>query len=142
MRLLFALLFIAHSGWAGCHIIMKKSRYPFYETLVRVIYAIKAHNLSTAAVIDFKKRAKAFGVQIPSAISILISDPELESELVAKNPKIGVDLPLKIYIYQRTSGVFLTYHSPQEFKENYYLPESLIEKMDRLLRSISDYATR
>ncbi|MRJ03329.1 MAG: DUF302 domain-containing protein [Epsilonproteobacteria bacterium] len=143
MRFAIIIFFLMNINlWAGCHIIMKKSKYSFYKTLIRVIYAIKSHNLKTAAVIDFRKRAKEFGVEIPSSISILVSNPALESELVAKNPKIGVDLPLKIYIYEKKSGVFLTYHSPLEFKENYYIPESLLQKMEKLLKSITDYATR
>jgi uncharacterized protein (DUF302 family) len=107
-----------------------------------MIYAIKSKKLHTPVIIDYKKNAKRVGKKIPPAVAILITDQRLESDLVSKNPKIGLDLPLKIYIYQKKNGVFVTYHSPLELEENYYIPLKFIKRLDRLLRSITDYATR
>jgi len=142
MRKLILIALLLLPAWSGCHVVMKKSRYPFYKTLVRLIYAIKSHDLHTYAVIDYKKNAKKLGKTIPSAVAILVSDPQLETYLLSKNPKIGLDLPIKIYIYKKRNGVFLTYHSPVEFKENYYIPAQAIEALERKLKKITNYAVR
>ncbi len=70
----------------------------------RLVKAIESKGLKVAARIDHAAGAKAAGMDMPPTEVVIFGNPKLGTALMLANPQIGVDLPLKIVIWQAVSG--------------------------------------
>jgi uncharacterized protein (DUF302 family) len=125
--------------------IVARSAFGHHETVARVADAIAAHGLTLFARIDHAAAARAAGLDLQDEIVLLFGNPRAGTLLMQSDPRIGIELPLRILIWTDASGVQLGYRDPRELGERYVAAaehEPILERMAILLESLVDDAVR
>ncbi len=145
-RLLLVLItFVLISNGFAQEIITKKSNYSPLETTERLKKAIKSKGLKVFMEIDHQKGAQKVGMVLNYEKVIMFGNPKLGTLLMKKNPLIGLDLPLKILVWQnKDKETFVSYLSPEALKDRYQITgvNLIFNKMKNVLAYITDYATK
>jgi uncharacterized protein (DUF302 family) len=70
---------------------------------------------------------------------VLFGNPRVGTPLMRRDPRVGVDLPLKILIWADESGVSLGYRDPSELGDAYNIAaeQAIIEQMAMLLTGLT-----
>ncbi len=145
-KIYFLMLFLfTVSVSYGQEIIVKKSKYPAVETTERLKKAIESKGLKIFMEIDHQKAAQKVGMDLNYEKVIMFGNPKLGTLLMKKNPLIGLDLPLKILVWQnKEKETFVSYLSPETLKNRYKVSgvNLIFNKMKNVLAYITDYATK
>lgn len=86
----------------------------------RLVAAIEAKGLKVAARVDHAAGAKAAGMEMPPTEVVIFGNPKLGTALMQANPQIGVDLPLKIAVWETAPGkTMIGYTAPDALKARF-----------------------
>lgn len=141
----FLILFLVFTNSFSQEIITKKSNYSPFETTQRLKDAIQKKGLKVFMEIDHQAAAKKVNMDLNYEKVIMFGNPKLGTLLMKKNPLIGLDLPLKILIWQnKNKETFVSYLSPEALKDRYKITgvNLIFNKMKNVLAYITDYATK
>ena len=106
----------------------KASNHSVEETVNRLKNIMQAKRVTLFAVIDHSGEAEKVGMKMPPTQLLIFGNPKAGTPLMLASPRSAIDLPLKILVWADTEGkVWLTYNSPQFFKERHNLPPELLE---------------
>jgi uncharacterized protein (DUF302 family) len=107
----------------------KRSASGYRDTVARLSEAIERRGLTVFGRIDHAAAARDL-------------DLELADELMRSDPRIGIELPLRILVWADAEGVLLGYRDPRELAGDYDVAryESTLEQMATLLAELSDEA--
>jgi len=75
------------------------------ETERRLVQAIEAAGLKVAARIDHEANAKRVDQALPPTVLLLFGNPKTGTPLIQQRRTIGIDLPLKILIWEEEGHV-------------------------------------
>jgi uncharacterized protein (DUF302 family) len=123
--------------------VIARSAFGHDETVAHVADAIAAHGLTLFARIDHAAAARAAGLELEEELVLLFGNPRAGTLLMQEDPRIGVELPLRILIWTGASGVLLGYRDPRELGERYDVAAELrpiLEQMAILLETLVDSA--
>jgi uncharacterized protein (DUF302 family) len=102
------------------------SNYSVDETVERIKNILKAKGVTLFALIDHSGEAKKVGMKMPSTKLIVFGSPKAGTPLMLASPSVAIDLPLKILVWEDTSGkVWISYNSPEFLEERHHLPADL-----------------
>jgi uncharacterized protein (DUF302 family) len=120
--------------------VIKHSGYGYRETVARVIDAIESRGLTLFARVDHAAAARAAGLELPDEEVVLFGNPRAGTPLMRSDPRIGIELPLRILIWADADGVLLGYRDPRELGGVYDVAaeQPLLEQMARLLAELTD----
>jgi uncharacterized protein (DUF302 family) len=114
--------------------------YTVNETLERLQSAIRAAGMTVFVVFDHAAAAKDAGLLLRPTTVVAFGNPAAGTKLMQANQEAGLDLPLKILVWQDESNTTrLTYNDPRWLAERHSLgtaTESVIAAMARLLDSL------
>lgn len=82
----------------------KVSNSGFADTVKKVETAIKERGAMIVATIDHQNMLRMVGASIRGSKTIEFGKPDMMKMLLPDNPEIGVEMPLKIYVYERADG--------------------------------------
>jgi uncharacterized protein (DUF302 family) len=125
-------------------VIVKRSAFGYRETVSRVIDAIEGRGMTVFARIDHAGAAREAGLELADEQVVLFGAPRAGTPLMQSDPRIGVELPLRILIWADASGVLLGYRDPRELAGPYDItPEQqpILEQMATLLGQLAEEAT-
>lgn len=88
----------------GHGLISIPSRYPFADTVTRLLSAFAQNGIKVFATIDQQKEAAAAGMAMPPTTLILFGNPKAGTPLMLARPESAIDLPLKVLIVAASSG--------------------------------------
>ena len=89
------------------------SGHDFQTTLSRLIDTLTASQATIFAVIDHAAGAEAAGLPLPPTTVVVFGDPRAGSPLMQARQTAGIDLPLKVLVWQDEAGaVRLSYNDP------------------------------
>ncbi len=89
------------------------SRNDFQTTLGRLTDAMTTHQATIFTVIDHAAGAKDAGLALPPTTVVIFGDPRAGTSLMQARRTTGLDLPLKVLVWQDPSGeVWLSYNDP------------------------------
>ncbi len=99
--------------------------------------------LSVFAIINHQANAKKVGLQMPKEKVILFGNPKIGTKIMLKDQRAGLDLPMKILVYQDYNGnTKIIYHHPKKWSKSYNLNNyKLIDKMAVALDKITKKAS-
>ena len=122
MRLIFALLVLSLAT-ISVHaekLVTIESKFSVKETLDRLTAALDQRCIKSVVRVDHAAGAKAVGMELPPTEVLMFGNPKLGTPLMQSNPKIGVDLPMKMLAWQdKTGKVWLGYAAPDALKARY-----------------------
>lgn len=78
-----------------------ESRFQATDTLLKRVSA-NTSGLKTIVTIDHARLAQDAGVTMPPAVVTIYSDPLINTALMKINPRVGLDLPQKILIFEES----------------------------------------
>jgi len=92
----------------------------------RLEAAIAERGLTVFARIDFAADAAALGMQLRPTRLLVFGNPRAGTPLLAAAPSAGIDLPLKVLIWEDAQGrVAVGYNSPAWIGARHGVPEEL-----------------
>jgi uncharacterized protein (DUF302 family) len=101
-------------------LVVLESKLPVKETGDKLVKALEDKGIKVAARIDHAAGAKAAGLDLPPTEVILFGNPKLGTPLMQAQRTAGLDLPMKMLIWQDAKGkTQVGYLSPAQLKKRY-----------------------
>ncbi len=128
---------IAADGW-----IAKKSSHDVTTTADNLVAAVEGAGAKVFARVDHQKGAKSIGVEIPGATLVIFGNPKIGTPIIAENPEAGLDLPIRVLIWDDGGQTMIGYLSPDELTARYGLSQSAgaLKKMGGAAGKLTDKA--
>ena len=77
---------------------------PSDELFARLLENVAARRFEVITEIDHSRLAAEAGVDMPPSRVLIFSDPALDAAMMAIDPRLGVDLPLRVLAYEVSLG--------------------------------------
>ena len=113
------------------------------ETEQRLVQAIEAAGLKVAARIDHEANAKRVDQALPPTVLLLFGNPKTGTPLIQQRRTMGIDLPLKILIWEGEGHVKLAYNDPFYLARRHGVENAaVLKQVEKALRGFADAATK
>jgi len=97
------------------------------ETVESLKRILESKGVTLFALIDHSGEAQKVGMEMPPTKLLIFGSPKAGTPLMLAAPSIAIDLPLKILVWQDTSGqVWVSYNSPAYLQERHNFPQALL----------------
>jgi uncharacterized protein (DUF302 family) len=118
------------------------SAYDFQTTLGRLTAAMTARQATIFAVIDHAKGAEAAGLPLGPTTVVLFGDPRAGTPLMQASQTVGIDLPLKVLVWQDPAGaVWLSYNDPAWIARGHGLDPDASPAVARMSAALTMFTT-
>lgn len=87
----------------------------------RLREALDAHDLQLFARIDHATGARKAGVDLEANVLLIFGKTDVGTPLMQADPRVGVELPLRMLIWQDSEGTHVGFLDPRELAERYAL---------------------
>jgi uncharacterized protein (DUF302 family) len=116
-------------------VIVTRSSSGYAVTVERLIEAIDNKGLTVFARIDHAAAAREAGMALAAEEVVLFGNPRAGTPLMQTDPRVGVELPLRILIWEDGEGALLGHRDPRELAREYDLQphQEALERMAALL---------
>ena len=114
-----------------------------HDVLTRLMIELEKRSVRLFAVIDHAEAAREVGLTLPDEVVAIFGNPTLGTTLMQDNARAGIDLPLRILIWDDDGTTKSAYTSPSDIVERYALDPShlpvgtLADLLEDLSASIS-----
>jgi uncharacterized protein (DUF302 family) len=106
------------------------SHHSVEQTVDRLKGILQSRGITLFALIDHSGEAEKVGMKMPPTKLLIFGNPKGGTPLMLAAPRIALDLPLKILVWQDAQGkVWLSYNSPEYLQKRYGLPEHLVKNL-------------
>jgi uncharacterized protein (DUF302 family) len=149
-RLIVALLLVP--GFALCSAdsaqeqgvwVVKTSPHSVPVTVAKLSSAIEGAGASVAAVVDHAAGAKKAGMELPPTTLVIFGNPKLGTPLMQENRQVGIDLPMRVLVWQDGDTSRIGYVTPEAMASRFGIAadHASIRKMTGALDKLTDAAT-
>lgn len=91
----------------------KVSNSGFEKTVKQLKTALKARGMMLVATLDHQNMLRMVGASIKGSKTLEFGKPDMMKNVLPPNPEAGLEMPLKIFIYERADGkVVVSYYKP------------------------------
>jgi len=97
---------------ANEELITRTSSYGVAETMDRVEAAVKAKGATIFARVDHAAGAQKIGEALAPEQVLIFGNPKLGTPLMQVDPRIGLDLPVKILVWEKDGTTQITFLNP------------------------------
>jgi uncharacterized protein (DUF302 family) len=121
----------------------KKSAHDFAATVTRLEAAITKRGAAITAKVDHAAAAKANGFELKPATVVIFGNPKLGTPLMQSSPTAGLDLPMRVLVWQDASGaVMVGYWPPAKLAEAHGIKDrdQVVKTMAGALDAITNEA--
>lgn len=125
------------------HLMLSESKYGFETTVSRLESLLKQNKtLSLFTKIEHSKNAKKANLELAEASVLIFGNPRQGTLLMQNDQLAGLDLPLKMLIYDEDNQIKITYNSINYLKKRYELKEAKnLNEINKGLRNIATKAS-
>ncbi|MCP5407289.1 MAG: DUF302 domain-containing protein [Chromatiaceae bacterium] len=136
------LLGVSLSANASGDLIKKASRNGVPQTMDRLEQIVRDKGLSVFNRIDHQANAINVEMEMGAAQVLIFGSPKLGTAIMKQDPAAGLDLPLRVLVYQDGEGkTWISYHDPGALESEYQLKGNpAILKAQGALGAITDAA--
>jgi len=114
----------------GNGIIDTPSNHSVDQTVEKLKGILQAKGVNLFALVDHSGEAEKVGMKMPPTKLLIFGSPKAGTPLMLAAPRIAIDLPLKILIWQDVQGkVWVSYNSPDYLQERHSLPPELLQNI-------------
>ncbi len=116
-----------------------KSKYNVADTVERAKRIIRYHGFRLLGEVNHGKRAKSVGTALAPTRLIVFGNPQTDSKLMRKSRLMGLDLPMKLLIWEDDAGIaWVSYNSAEYLALRHRLsPDAaIIIKTAKVLREL------
>jgi uncharacterized protein (DUF302 family) len=128
---------MADTGLITC-----SSRHDAATTIARLQAALASRKITVFAVFDHAVNAAGAGLALPPTTVVVFGNPAGGTLLMQANQVAGIDLPLKLLVWQDSSGAGqITYNDPRWIAARHALPiAGPVDAMVSLLAALAKEA--
>ncbi|MGC2407675.1 MAG: DUF302 domain-containing protein [Candidatus Cybelea sp.] len=122
---------------------IKLSRYSYLETLAKLTPAMTDAGNTIFAAIDQAAAAAGVGLTLRPTTLIVFGNPKGGTPLMNAFPLVGLDLPLKLLIWEENGSVNVAYEPMSEIAARYAVTgmDARIAAMDHALDALTNAVT-
>ena len=114
----------------------------FATTLRRLTDALAAHQATIFAVIDHAEGARAAGLALRPTTVVIFGDPRAGTPLMQAVQVAGIDLPLKVLIWEDEAGaVWLSYNEPAWIARRHGLDPAVLPNTAKMAAALAMFAS-
>ena len=115
-----------------------ESSLTFEETVVALQKELNSTGINVFATIDHQAAAKAVGENMQPATVLIVGNPKVGTALMQENPRLAIELPLKILIYKEEKIVRIRYEKIATIAEKYHIKQNFAtaEKIDAAMQQL------
>ena len=127
----------------GRDILTVRSTRSVTATVARLKQLIQKNHLQLLAVVNHSGAAQKVGLSLRPTELVIFGNPLLGTKMMEINQTAGLDLPLKVLVWQNAQGqTFLGYNSPTYLAHRYGIAPSspIIRKMTAAMKHITTAA--
>jgi uncharacterized protein (DUF302 family) len=120
-------------------VIVTRSAPGYRDTVDRLTEAIERRGLTVFARIDHAAAAREVGLELADEEVVVFGNPRAGTPLMRTDPRIGIELPLRILVWADEDGVLLGYRDPHELAAAYDTAqhEPVLDQMATLLADLA-----
>jgi uncharacterized protein (DUF302 family) len=124
------------------NVIVKRSGFGYRETVARLSEAIERRRLTVLSRIDHAAAAREAGLELPDEEVVVFGNARAGTPLMRSDPRIGIELPLRILVWADADGVSLGYREPHDMAAGYDVAqhEATLTQMTALLADLTGEA--
>ena len=110
----------------------------FEETVATLQKTLNSKGITIFATIEHHKAAEAVGENMQPATVLIVGNPKVGTALMQENPRLAIELPLKILIYKEEKIVRIRYEKISAIAEKYHIKQNFAtaEKIDAAMRQL------
>ncbi len=126
-------------------LVSKTSKYSVKETMDRFEKIVKDKGFTLVSRVNHAAAAEKVGATLRPTELLIFGNPKLGTQLMQSNQTIGIDLPIKVLVWQDDKGsVFLSYNDPGWLKMRHGITnrDKIFKKMAGALGKFSDAAVK
>jgi len=120
-------------------VLVTRSKVGYADTVSRLIEAITNRGLTVFAQIDHAAAASEASLELAAEEVVLFGNPRVGTPLMQSDPRVGVELPLRMLVWEDPDGTLLGYTDPLELAGRYGVEQhrATLEMMSALLASLA-----
>lgn len=124
--------------------ITRTSPHTVDETLQRLIAAVEERSITVFARIDHSDGARKAGLELAGEMVVIFGNPQTGTPLMQEDPRVGLDLPLRMLVWDDAGTTAIGYRDPQDLQRDYALTRTAatLAKMRALLDGLAADAAR
>jgi uncharacterized protein (DUF302 family) len=112
-------------------IITKRSSKSVAQTVDRLTHVIADRGFTLFRIIDHSGTAERVGVQMPDSKLVMFGKPTVGAAVMHAEPLAGLDLPLKVLVWEDGKGaVAVSYNAPEFLAERHHIEGALRAPFD------------
>jgi len=92
--------------------VVKESAKSVADTVSALTTAIEGAGANVAAVVDHAAGAEKAGMELPPTTLVIFGNPKIGTPLMKANRQIGIDLPMRVLVWQDGGTVKVGYLKP------------------------------
>ena len=144
-RMIFALTILtmaAALAHADTGMISKQSANDVKTTMDRLEAAVKKAGARVFARIDHAGGASTVGMELQAMELLVFGNPKLGTPIIKANPAAGLDLPIKVLVWQDGDKVMIGYLDPDALKARHDVSgaDKSFQMMAGALKKLTDAA--
>jgi len=141
---------VALMGWAGLAFTQSTDRVDrisnsgFEKTVKQLDTALKGRGMMVVATLDHQNMLRMAGTTMRGSKTLEFGKPDL-LKIMATDPEVGLEMPMKLYVYERTDGkTVVSYYKPSAGFARYGKDELKMmgQMMDKMYDEIVTEATK
>jgi uncharacterized protein (DUF302 family) len=111
--------------------------------VARIERALHRLGVTLFATIDHAAGARAAGLELPDEVVLVFGDPAVGTALMRADPRLGIDLPLRMLVWAQDGRAAVGYHDPRGLAADPAPAElaTVLGKMNGLLERLAREAT-
>jgi uncharacterized protein (DUF302 family) len=123
-------------------LITADSAHDFATTLGKLMAGVQARSLTIFAVVDHADGAEIAGLELAPTTLVIFGNAKGGTPLMQKNPRAGIDLPLKALVWQDAAGVHVSVNDPAWIAQRHGLEPGAGAGLAQVLEALVAQATR
>lgn len=146
MRSLFALfiLFVFSGHAMAEQLITKSSPHSVAETVSKLTAAVEAAGATVFAVVDHSAGAAKIGSELAPSTLVIFGNPKIGTPIMQNNIRAGLDLPMRVLVFEDARQTKVTYLDPEALKARYEISgaDEVFGKVAGALNKLTDAAVK
>ena len=102
----------------------RRSRYPFAETVARLLTEVESKGATVFAVVDHAGEAARVGFTMRPTKLLIFGSPKAGTPLMLAAPSLAIDLPLKILVWEEETdrSAWMAHNTAEYLADRHGLP--------------------
>src|SRR5713101_1826987 len=106
------------------------SKHSVDETVAKLQGILQAKGVTLFALVDHSGEAAKAGLKMRPSKLLIFGNPKAGTPLMLASPRVAIDLPLKILIWEDAQGkVWVSYNSPAYLQERHAIASELMQSI-------------